>query len=102
MAIVAGGAWVVTSRESKRDRVPHMGWNSGGKIHDFTVVPGIRPLGSFGKGDLCLKSTLIGNFSEFLCLFSLGVDLCSSASALPGSLLEMQNLRAPHLRPPES
>lgn len=45
----------MTSRESKRDGVPDMGWNSGGKIHDFTAVPGIRPLGSFGKGDLVLE-----------------------------------------------
>lgn len=49
-----GGAWMVTSRESKRDGVPDMDWNSGGEIHDFTVVPGIRPLWSFGKGDLVL------------------------------------------------
>lgn len=51
---------VLASRESKRDGVPGMGWNSGGKIYDFTVVPGPCPLGDvWGRVIWGLKSTLI-------------------------------------------
>lgn len=31
-----------------------MAWKSGGKIHNFTVVPGLCPLGTFREGDLGL------------------------------------------------
>ena len=50
---------VLTCRRSKgvsgKDgRISGVGWQSGGKIHNFTVVPGLCPLGTFREGDLGL------------------------------------------------
>lgn len=52
----------MSRKESKRGevsamgrRVLGMGWNSESKIHDFTVVPGLCPLGTFGEGGLRLE-----------------------------------------------